>query len=932
MTETTLEDRRGRLFGRDADLRALRARATERGLTAIVAQPQMGKSWLMMELARGLDETPGWLVGLAESHGETPDLLLRAIVDLYQRWLGDLNRRQKALIVWEQQKTNLLPAFATVFGKIAGELPHVGKLAGGVVKAALDGLVSANQTLATGGITLPTLHYAQARDLVSSVAAISECRIAIFLDQWEKTPSPDLEAKTLDSFLRHCADWPACHIFIALRPDDGARKILDTLASDHARATIYKLLPMNLEEKDERSRLTLFLRNEVPAAKHTSDDRLLELLQGYPRVIDRWVADRDDMQGEEDLCARAKDANAYRYRDLEDRLRGLADDARSLAARLALVPMTAEQAAWGTLREPVLGTTSVRLLDLLMSNTNILETSNPPSFGHATRWEASRDYLFKFYPNLVEEEAGALIERLGATVTGLDERHAAAVFALVELSRVARDKRLGAIAVALCEAATSLLGVAVDPSGLLAGSQAVRNGNRADLAGLLARGLFNALTHAVHQRSPNDADSVANELRALATNFPSDGVVHRMLAAALQNRQILALDQKEFDRADALLQHLFELAKGWSENEDIQESFARALCTTQLAAIKRGDLTCSQERLEQLRHHVKRWNNYREIRVWLAEALLNTLNDAIRRDEADDSNALLAELRGLVGEWPRDDDIYRKLAKGLFVKLSDAIESEQPHRAGPLLEELQKIAAFWPKDGEIRELLVVSLRKSQAQAIQQKNPDLRDELLGEIRDLTMRWPHDGRVLGSFASALCGTQLDAIVRADTDRRDVLLEELRALAKRWPEHREIRIDFARALYNTRSDAGKRRDLARQDMLLGELRQLAMSWNTEKEIINLFSAALVNAHIDAIIKVDRIHRDALLEELRNLAKARPEDLEIRCDFAKSLYHALYDAKERADPDCHDMLLGELRDIANRWPDDGAVHEILVRAESLG
>jgi hypothetical protein len=86
-----LPDRRDRLFGREQDLARLIDRVRFKGLTAVVARPAMGKSWLLTELARRLaaEHEPRHLVGFARSSGQTPDLLLRAVVDLYGRWLSD---------------------------------------------------------------------------------------------------------------------------------------------------------------------------------------------------------------------------------------------------------------------------------------------------------------------------------------------------------------------------------------------------------------------------------------------------------------------------------------------------------------------------------------------------------------------------------------------------------------------------------------------------------------------------------------------------------------------------------------------------------------------------------------------------------------------------------------------------------------------------
>ena len=58
MEVMTLECRADRLFGRHVDLARLRERASHTGMTAIVGAPQIGKSWVLMELARQLDRVP----------------------------------------------------------------------------------------------------------------------------------------------------------------------------------------------------------------------------------------------------------------------------------------------------------------------------------------------------------------------------------------------------------------------------------------------------------------------------------------------------------------------------------------------------------------------------------------------------------------------------------------------------------------------------------------------------------------------------------------------------------------------------------------------------------------------------------------------------------------------------------------------------------
>src|SRR5262249_20911451 len=121
MSAVHLENRSDRLFGREADLERLLQRTRRTGLTAIVGQPQIGKSWLLMELARQLDrETdPRCLVGFTRSPKGANDPLLQVVSDLYQRWLADAGARQQLKTVWEQQQDRLLPAFARFVGKLS---------------------------------------------------------------------------------------------------------------------------------------------------------------------------------------------------------------------------------------------------------------------------------------------------------------------------------------------------------------------------------------------------------------------------------------------------------------------------------------------------------------------------------------------------------------------------------------------------------------------------------------------------------------------------------------------------------------------------------------------------------------------------------------------------------------------------------------------
>jgi hypothetical protein len=232
MALTKLEDRTDRLFGRDADLKQLLQRTRRTGLTAIVGGPQIGKSWLLMELARWLDrETePRCFVGFTRSPKGANDPLLQVVSDLYQRWLSNAGAWEQLKGVWEQQKDGLLPAFARFVGKLsvkAGKLvPILGELGGTAIKESLEGLVAASDDLRSGRLIVARLEYTQALELVSSVQSITRRRIALVMDQWEETPDLDQQRNMFRDFLREPEQWPECHILLGTREGGNAAELL----------------------------------------------------------------------------------------------------------------------------------------------------------------------------------------------------------------------------------------------------------------------------------------------------------------------------------------------------------------------------------------------------------------------------------------------------------------------------------------------------------------------------------------------------------------------------------------------------------------------------------------------------------------------------------------------------------------------------------
>jgi hypothetical protein len=881
-----LADRRDRLFGREGDLAHLLERARFKGLTAVVARPQMGKSWLLTELARRLaqEHEPPHLVGFAESFGETPDLLLRTVVDLYARWLSDAGFWQQARKVWENEKANLLPGVAKAVTKIFKETHPVTKPAAVAVEEAINGLVAADERLRTGALQLPMLSYEQARDLVASVARISGRPIALFLEQWEKSPDAPRESKTLDSFLHHLDDWPACHIFMALRPDDPAHREVKKLAKSlSGTAETYPLQEMHLG-RNESHGLATFVRKLVPAAAALNDEELLRLIDGYPGVVYQWTSEYQSahMHTLADLQKVAKDAQNNRFSDLEALLPDLDGDPRRLAIRLALLPP--DDQTWPTLRNEWLGDLTEGLIDDL-AHDKVLESRDPPGFGHAKRWEAARDWLLEHRRTAVRSETEGLIARLATPVRlatrvgGLDRVFLPHTAALRSLLSETREVGAGDAWTATCQAAATLFGdlSSVDET-LVRGANQARSEALGAMAPLLAVGLYNALTAAEANHDMARRDALLDELRALAAAHPADAAVREPLARGLFNTLTYAKAEDDLAQRDALLDELRALAAAHLEDAAVRE--------------------------------------------WLAMGLSNTLIDARAEDDLAQRDALLDELRAMAAAHPADAAVREPLARGLFNTLTHAKAEGDLVRRDALLDELRALAAAHPEDTAVRGQLASGLYNTLNAAKAEDDLARRDALLQELRALAAAHPADAAVREPLAMGLVNTLTHAKAEGDLARRDALLDELRALAAAHPEDAAVR-DLARGLFNTLTHAKAEDDLARRDALLDELRALAAAHPEDAAVREPLARGLFNTLTYAKADDDLAQRDALLDELRALAAAHLEDAAVRENLAKGLAKTMIDASEEGQSDRWAELFEELRALAETHPEDGWVEQ---------
>ena len=523
------------LFGRNPDLSYLLGRAENKGITAVAGRAQMGKSWLLTELARRLSAPPSqYVVGFTESLGETPDLLLRAVVDLYTRWLSDSNYWEQAQVTWQQQKKDLVGNVGKAVGTIFEKLSKLGakpvEAVGGLVKETFDGLASANRELLTGGIQLPRLQIEQGRDLLALVFQITGRPLVLVLDQWEKSPAIELETNILDAFVRHLDEWPLCHIFVGVRSEEKPSAAVKGLRDGFPGAVeVYDLPPMHLEGSASGD-LIQHVREHVPAAVNVADQKLLEMISGYPGTVARWTSPYSAQTVKlDELKVLADDANAYRFGEFKVVVPALSDDERCLAMRLALVPSAGSEEGWKALHDVVLQGSQARYLDAL-KRKKLLDASTPPSYGHAKRSEAALQCFTDDYWEELREESGSLIIRLGSRVGNTAPEVLPFVGALITLLPIATDLDLPSLPQAACRSALSLAGIqTLAPETLLSAVETARkDGTQAAVAPLLAMGLVNTLTAAKQEEALERRDALLEELRQLVQTYPQDGFLRKI--------------------------------------------------------------------------------------------------------------------------------------------------------------------------------------------------------------------------------------------------------------------------------------------------------------------------------------------------------------------------------------------------------------------
>lgn len=469
MTKTFL-DRSDQLFGREDDVCHLVSRASHPGVTAVVAGPLMGKTWTLTEVARRLTEGH-YLVGYHESTAAESSHLLYAVSSLYAQWLADSTKLEQTKKLLEVYKKDFVPRLGQMIGSLCAQLNDslLPPAVWAIVRKAFDSLASAHHNLQSHGLNIAPLPYDEALSLTQLVAKISKRHIVLILDAWEKSHSIDAESTILEHFLKHKEDWPHTHVFLAVRnPDrnptqtqENASRRAGDLCTLSPAAKTHNLLPMDLTEVSERARMVGFVRDKVAAANHVNEQSLIEMIGGYPGVLNFWIdcTQRGEIKTQEDLSKEANNAHENQYPALDGLLSSLTGDKLVLAARLAFLHRL-DKAIWETFGRLIMkNLVEDAFTDLI--DTDVLQDDSVPTYGHDTRHAAARRWFFENRRPVVRRTAEEWITSVASRIRGtseIDINDRLLMGALVVCSEEAEQVRVSPNVYCLIQAAQSIYG------------------------------------------------------------------------------------------------------------------------------------------------------------------------------------------------------------------------------------------------------------------------------------------------------------------------------------------------------------------------------------------------------------------------------------------------------------------------------------------
>lgn len=585
-------------------------------------------------------------------------------------------------------------AVGTIFEKVSKLGPKPVETVGALVKETLGALAGANRELHTGGIQLPRLQLEQGRELLELVSKVSGRPMVLVLDQWEKSPSIGLEGNVLEGFVRHADKWPGCHIFLGLRAEEHPLRIIRELwVMAPNFVEVYDLPPMHLEVPGSCDTLLGYIRQRVPAATAIGSEELLNMVGGYAGTVARWTSDyyARKISSAEEFRSLADDANNYRYKEVGVLLESVTEGERRLALRLAVFPAVSSDQVWSQLRNEILDDLEPKYLDAL-KRKKLLESSPPPSYGHATRHEAMLHYAQANFGEELREECAFLIFKFAGHVCSYSPEVYPFVNALTSLQPVAREIDVPALFQALCHSALSYFEPTMgDPQVLhTAVEKVVSDQSCASIAPLLAIGLeqdvFASRFNATARR-----DVMLDDLSRLAAAFPNAPRVLLSRARALY--QVLT-ETKDVASCNAFVDELRKLARAMPADAELRLKLAHGLYAVLTEATKLDDLNAA---LDELRQLARDYANDAEVRQWLGNGLYAALYYAQQKGSIGTRDALLDELRDLSRSHRDDRDAAIALIWGLQFVAACVTQEDRPERSRELLEELRVAKAEYAR-------------------------------------------------------------------------------------------------------------------------------------------------------------------------------------------------------------------------------------------
>jgi tetratricopeptide (TPR) repeat protein len=293
---------------------------------------------------------------------------------------------------------------------------------------------------------------------------MSERRVVLILDAWDKAGSAFADFEILRMLLRHKSDWPASHVIVGIRhpeqnvirSSDKAYEYAWALERESAVAKVYELHEMNLDSPEERVRMLTDIRSEVHGARLLSDEELTKRIDGFPGAISRLKEDGFNINTAEECKNVLLAAHDLRYPEFDRLFEATTNEQKKLAARLAYFPRVSNR-QWQLVRPILLAELPETSIHALI-DTQILDDVSFPTYGHDARHTAARRWFVQNIPRLIRDEGSKLVRALASGLSGPNGPDLSLVGALAACSEAARETDSDSITLRLIELAHIALG------------------------------------------------------------------------------------------------------------------------------------------------------------------------------------------------------------------------------------------------------------------------------------------------------------------------------------------------------------------------------------------------------------------------------------------------------------------------------------------